>query len=258
MADVLAASEGYEKTGDPAEADLILFNTCSVREKAQEKVFADLGRVKRTQAREPGVLIGVGGCVASQEGAEIVQARALRRSRLRPADAASPARAPRRVAATPASRRSTSPSPRSRSSTTCRPARVEGASAFVSIMEGCSKYCSFCVVPYTRGEEVSRPIDDVLARSPPPRLARREGSDPPRAERERVRGRARPTASAADFALLLAHVAEGRGHRAHPLHHVASARIHAAPDRRVHAASRSWSRRCTCRCSRARTASSPR
>jgi tRNA-2-methylthio-N6-dimethylallyladenosine synthase len=161
MADVLAESEGLQPTDNPEDADVILFNTCSVREKAQEKVFSDLGRIRHLKHRNPGLLIGVGGCVASQEGQAIVERapfvdlvfgpqtlhrlpqlmRARRRSGLPQVDVSFPEI--EKFDALPA-------------------ARVEGVSAFVSIMEGCSKYCSFCVVPYTRGEEVSRPLDDVL------------------------------------------------------------------------------------------------
>jgi len=159
MADVMHAAQGYETTSNVDEADLILFNTCSVREKAQEKVFSDLGRVKHL--KDKGVLIGVGGCVASQEGAAII-ARApyvdvvfgpqtlhrlpellnQRQLQMRPQVDIS--------------------FPEIEKFDHLPPARVDGASAFVSIMEGCSKYCSYCVVPYTRGEEVSRPFDDVL------------------------------------------------------------------------------------------------
>jgi tRNA-2-methylthio-N6-dimethylallyladenosine synthase len=161
MADVLAAAEGFEKTADPAQADLILFNTCSVREKAQEKVFADLGRVKPLKARE-GVLIGVAGCVASQEGEEIVKRAPF-------VDLVFGPQTLHRLPAMLAARRETGRPqvdisfPEIEKFDHLPPARVEAASAFVSIMEGCSKYCSFCVVPYTRGEEVSRPMEDVLA-----------------------------------------------------------------------------------------------
>jgi tRNA-2-methylthio-N6-dimethylallyladenosine synthase len=161
MADVLRESQGLEETGDPAEADVILFNTCSVREKAQEKVFHDLGRVKHLKRARPDVLIGVGGCVASQEGAAIV------------------ARAPyvdfvfgpqtlhRLPAMIEARRESGRPQvdisfPEVEKFDRLPPARVDGVTAFVSVMEGCSKYCTFCVVPYTRGEEVSRPFESVL------------------------------------------------------------------------------------------------
>jgi tRNA-2-methylthio-N6-dimethylallyladenosine synthase len=162
MADVLAAAEGFEKTPDPAEADLILFNTCSVREKAQEKVFADLGRVRALKAARPGVMIGVGGCVASQEGAEIVR-------RAPYVDLVFGPQTLHRLPQLLRQRRATGESqvdisfPEIEKFDHLPPARVEGSAAFVSIMEGCSKYCSFCVVPYTRGEEVSRPLEDILA-----------------------------------------------------------------------------------------------
>ncbi|SFC02224.1 tRNA-i(6)A37 thiotransferase enzyme MiaB [Polaromonas sp. OV174] len=159
MSDVLHAAEGYEPTQNVDEADLILFNTCSVREKAQEKVFSDLGRVKHL--KEKGVLIGVGGCVASQEGAAIIQ-------RAPYVDVVFGPQTLHRLPQMLASRaRLNKPQvdisfPEIEKFDHLPPARVEGASAFVSIMEGCSKYCSYCVVPYTRGEEVSRPFDDVL------------------------------------------------------------------------------------------------
>jgi tRNA-2-methylthio-N6-dimethylallyladenosine synthase len=159
MGDVLHAAQGYEPTQDMEQADLILFNTCSVREKAQEKVFSDLGRVKHLKAK--GVLIGVGGCVASQEGAAIIQR----------APYVDVVFGPQTLHRLPdlLAKRATSGKPQVDISFPeiekfdhLPPARVEGASAFVSIMEGCSKYCSYCVVPYTRGEEVSRPFEDVL------------------------------------------------------------------------------------------------
>ena len=159
MADVLGAAEGFEKTQDPEEADLILFNTCSVREKAQEKVFSDLGRVKHLKKK--GVLIGVGGCVASQEGAEIIKRAPF-------VDVVfGPQTLHRLPEMLKARDRLNQPQvdisfPEIEKFDHLPPARVEGASAFVSIMEGCSKYCSYCVVPYTRGEEVSRPFEDVL------------------------------------------------------------------------------------------------
>ncbi len=162
MADVLAAAEGFEKTSDPAEADLILFNTCSVREKAQEKVFADLGRMKPLKRARPDVLIGVAGCVASQEGEEIVR-------RAPYVDLVFGPQTLHRLPELLAERRATGRAqvdisfPEIEKFDHLPPARAEGASAFVSIMEGCSKYCSFCVVPYTRGEEVSRPLVDVMA-----------------------------------------------------------------------------------------------
>jgi tRNA-2-methylthio-N6-dimethylallyladenosine synthase len=159
MSDVLHAAEGYEPTLDMEQADLILFNTCSVREKAQEKVFSDLGRVKHL--KEKGVLIGVGGCVASQEGAAIIQ-------RAPYVDVVFGPQTLHRLPQLLSNRaRLGKPQvdisfPEIEKFDHLPPARVEGASAFVSIMEGCSKYCSYCVVPYTRGEEVSRPFEDVL------------------------------------------------------------------------------------------------
>ena len=159
MADVLGAAQGYEPTDDPEAADLILFNTCSVREKAQEKVFSDLGRVKHLKAR--GTLIGVGGCVASQEGEAIIK-------RAPYVDVVFGPQTLHRLPELLAERqRAQAPQvdirfPEIEKFDHLPPARVEGASAFVSIMEGCSKYCSYCVVPYTRGEEFSRPFDDVL------------------------------------------------------------------------------------------------
>ncbi len=160
MADVLRAAQGYETTTDVEQADLILFNTCSVREKAQEKVFSDLGRVKHLKAK--GVLIGVGGCVASQEGAAIVK-------RAPYVDVVFGPQTLHRLPELLDRRRAQQlpqvdiSFPEIEKFDHLPPARVQGASAFVSIMEGCSKYCSYCVVPYTRGEEVSRPFDDVLA-----------------------------------------------------------------------------------------------
>jgi tRNA-2-methylthio-N6-dimethylallyladenosine synthase len=159
MADVMGAAEGYEPTDDPEQADLILFNTCSVREKAQEKVFSDLGRVKHLKKK--GVLIGVGGCVASQEGAAIIE-------RAPYVDVVFGPQTLHRLPELLAQReRQKKPQvdisfPEIEKFDNLPPARVDGASAFVSIMEGCSKYCSYCVVPYTRGEEVSRPFEDVL------------------------------------------------------------------------------------------------
>ncbi|MCU0930798.1 MAG: tRNA (N6-isopentenyl adenosine(37)-C2)-methylthiotransferase MiaB [Serpentinimonas sp.] len=159
MADVLGAAQGYEPTQDVEEADLILFNTCSVREKAQEKVFSDLGRVKHLKKK--GVLIGVGGCVASQEGAEIIQRAPFVDVVFGPQTLH---RLPELLNARVAQARPQVDIsfPEIEKFDHLPPARVEGASAFVSIMEGCSKYCSYCVVPYTRGEEVNRPLDDVL------------------------------------------------------------------------------------------------
>jgi tRNA-2-methylthio-N6-dimethylallyladenosine synthase len=160
MADVLHAADGYEKTLNVDEADLILFNTCSVREKAQEKVFSDLGRVKHL--KDKGVLIGVGGCVASQEGAAIIERAPYVDVVFGPQTLH---RLPELLAQRERQRRPQVDIsfPEIEKFDHLPPARVDGASAFVSIMEGCSKYCSYCVVPYTRGEEVSRPFEDVLA-----------------------------------------------------------------------------------------------
>ncbi len=161
MADVLHAAYGMELTNDPAEADMILFNTCSVREKAQEKVFHDLGRVRYLKERNPNLLIGVGGCVASQEGKAIV-------SRAPFVDVVFGPQTLHRLPRLIETRKATGRSqvdisfPEIEKFDHLPPARTEGVTAFVSIMEGCSKYCSFCVVPYTRGEEVSRPLEDVL------------------------------------------------------------------------------------------------
>ncbi|HET9644252.1 MAG TPA: tRNA (N6-isopentenyl adenosine(37)-C2)-methylthiotransferase MiaB [Burkholderiaceae bacterium] len=159
MADVLRAAEGYEPTSDIDQADLVLFNTCSVREKAQEKVFSDLGRVKHL--KEKGVVIGVGGCVASQEGAAIVERAPYVDIVFGPQTLH---RLPEMLRQREASKRPQVDIsfPEIEKFDHLPPARVEGPGAFVSIMEGCSKYCSYCVVPYTRGEEVSRPFEDVL------------------------------------------------------------------------------------------------
>jgi tRNA-2-methylthio-N6-dimethylallyladenosine synthase len=162
MADVLNASEGLIKTETPEDADVILLNTCSVREKAQEKVFSDLGRLRELKQAKPDLVIGVGGCVASQEGAAIIK-------RAPYVDVVFGPQTLHRLPELIHQRRATGKSqvdisfPEIEKFDHLPPARVEGPSAFVSIMEGCSKYCSYCVVPYTRGEEVSRRFDDVLA-----------------------------------------------------------------------------------------------
>lgn len=161
LADLLRAAEGYEPTDDPEAADLILFNTCSVREKAQEKVFTDLGMVKHLKRRNPELIIGVGGCVASQEGEAIIQ-------RAPYVDVVFGPQTLHRLPQMIAQRRATGRAqvdvsfPEIEKFDALPPARVDGPTAYVSVMEGCSKYCSFCVVPYTRGEEVSRPLADVL------------------------------------------------------------------------------------------------
>jgi tRNA-2-methylthio-N6-dimethylallyladenosine synthase len=161
MADLLHAAHGFEATDRPDEADVILFNTCSVREKAQEQVFHDLGRIKHLKLARPDLVIGVGGCVASQEGATIV-------SRAPYVDVVfGPQTLHRLPALIEARRRTGRPQvdiafPEIEKFDSLPPARVAGPAAFVSIMEGCSKYCSFCIVPYTRGEEISRPLEDLL------------------------------------------------------------------------------------------------
>ncbi len=159
MVDLMHATEGYERTNDVEQADLILFNTCSVREKAQEKVFSDLGRVKHLKKR--GAKIGVGGCVASQEGEAIIKRAPYVDVVFGPQTIH---RLPQLLNQAAQSRRSQVDIsfPEIEKFDHLPPARVDGPSAFVSIMEGCSKYCSYCVVPYTRGEEVSRPFEDVL------------------------------------------------------------------------------------------------
>jgi tRNA-2-methylthio-N6-dimethylallyladenosine synthase len=161
MADVLGASDGLVRTDKPEDADVILLNTCSVREKAQEKVFSDLGRLRELKRERPDLVIGVGGCVASQEGAAIVK-------RAPYVDVVFGPQTLHRLPQMIASRRASGSAqvdisfPEIEKFDHLPPAKVEGPVAYVSIMEGCSKYCSYCVVPYTRGEEVSRPFEDVL------------------------------------------------------------------------------------------------
>ena len=205
MADVLHAAQGYEKTDDVEQADLVLFNTCSVREKAQEKVFSDLGRVRHLKAK--GVLIGVGGCVASQEGAALLERAPYVDLVFGPQTLH---RLPQMIDARLTERRPQVDIsfPEIEKFDHLPPARVQGASAFVSIMEGCSKYCSYCVVPYTRGEEVSRPFDDVLTEVAG--LAD-QGVKEVTLLGQNVngfRGKMGGTAEIADFALLLDYVAE--------------------------------------------------
>lgn len=162
MADVLAASEPIVRTDTPEEADIILFNTCSVREKAQERVFHDLGRVRPLKQSKPDLIIGVGGCVASQEGEAIVR-------RAPYVDVVFGPQTLHRLPQLIAERRHSNKAqvdvsfPEIEKFDHLPPARTEGAAAFISIMEGCSKFCTYCIVPYTRGDEVSRPFDDVLA-----------------------------------------------------------------------------------------------
>ena len=161
MAEVLGASHGFTPTDQPEEADLLLFNTCSVREKAQEKLFSELGRWKELKDARPGVLIGVGGCVASQEGDNVF-------TRASYVDLVFGPQTLHRLpalydAALAGQRRVLDISfPEIEKFDRLPEPRAEGPTAFVSIMEGCSKYCTFCVVPYTRGEEFSRPFDDVI------------------------------------------------------------------------------------------------
>ncbi|MGA8277154.1 MAG: tRNA (N6-isopentenyl adenosine(37)-C2)-methylthiotransferase MiaB [Rhodanobacteraceae bacterium] len=162
MADVLNEAQGLELTDDPGCADVILINTCSIREKAQEKVFSQLGRWRALKLENPDLVIGVGGCVASQEGEAIVARAPI-------VDLVfGPQTLHRLPAMIEAHRASGRPQvdirfPEIEKFDSLPEPRAEGPTAFVSIMEGCSKYCSFCVVPYTRGEEISRPFDDVLA-----------------------------------------------------------------------------------------------
>ncbi len=162
MADVLHAFEGFEKTATPENADVILYNSCSVREKASEKLFSDLGRIRELKLANPALLIGVGGCVASQEGDAIVK-------RAPYVDLVFGPQTLHRLPQMIQAKRKTGDSqvdisfPEVEKFDNMPPARVEGVTAFVSIMEGCSKYCSFCVVPYTRGEEISRSFESVMA-----------------------------------------------------------------------------------------------
>src|SRR3954471_3277858 len=209
MADVLNAAHGMVAVARPEEADVILFNTCSVREKAQEKVFHDLGRIKHLKQQRADLILGVGGCVASQEGAAIVE-------RAPYVDLVFGPQTLHRLPEMIAGRRATGSAqvdisfPEIEKFDHLPPARVEGGSAFVSIMEGCSKYCSFCVVPYTRGEEVSRPFTDILAEV---RHLAGQGVMEVTLLGQNVnayRGEL-PGGEPADFALLLAHVAKIEG-----------------------------------------------
>ena len=162
MADVLADSHGLELTDSEEDADVILINTCSIREKAQEKVFSQLGRWKKLKRNNPAVVIGVGGCVASQEGKAIIDRapivdmvfgpQTLHRLPSMLESVRKDGRAAVDVSFPEVEKFDNLPEP-----------GAQGPSAFVSVMEGCSKYCTFCVVPYTRGEEISRPFDDVIA-----------------------------------------------------------------------------------------------
>ncbi|MGB5353150.1 MAG: tRNA (N6-isopentenyl adenosine(37)-C2)-methylthiotransferase MiaB [Woeseia sp.] len=161
MADVLRESHGYELTAEPAEADLLLVNTCSIREKAQEKVFSELGRWRSLKEQRPGMMIGVAGCVASQEGEGITKRAPYVDMVFGPQTLH---RLPQMVDEVRATRRSVIDVtfPEIEKFDRLPEPRADGPTAFVSVMEGCSKYCTFCVVPYTRGEEISRPLEDVI------------------------------------------------------------------------------------------------
>ena len=207
MADVLNAKEGLIKTDTPEDADVILLNTCSVREKAQEKVFSDLGRLRELKLNKPDLLIGVGGCVASQEGKHIV-------NRAPYVDIVFGPQTLHRLPELINARKKTGMAqvdisfPEIEKFDNLPPARVEGGAAYVSIMEGCSKYCSYCVVPYTRGEEVSRPFEDVLTEIAG--LAQ-QGVQEIHLLGQNVnayRGSMQASDEIADFALLLEYVAE--------------------------------------------------
>ena len=162
MADVLMTAHRLEKTTNPDEADVVLLNTCSIREKAQEKVFSELGRFRALKELNPNLIIGVGGCVASQEGAAIIKRapfvdmvfgpQTLHRLGEMVAEVKTKRKPVVDISFPEIEKFDRLPEP-----------RAEGVTAFVSIMEGCSKYCSFCIVPFTRGEEISRPLDDVIA-----------------------------------------------------------------------------------------------
>jgi tRNA-2-methylthio-N6-dimethylallyladenosine synthase len=205
MADVLGAAQGYEQTQDIDEADLVVFNTCSVREKAQEKVFSDLGRVKHL--KQKGVQIAVGGCVASQEGEAII-------ARAPYVDVVFGPQTLHRLPELLNQRRDLKKPqvdisfPEIEKFDHLPPARVEGASAFVSIMEGCSKYCSYCVVPYTRGEEINRPLDDVLTEVAGLTAQGVKEITLLGQNVNAYRGLMGDTAEIADFALLIEYIAE--------------------------------------------------
>ncbi len=205
MADVLGAAQGYEQTQDIDEADLVVFNTCSVREKAQEKVFSDLGRVKHL--KQKGVQIAVGGCVASQEGEAII-------ARAPYVDVVFGPQTLHRLPELLNQRAALKKPqvdisfPEIEKFDHLPPARVEGASAFVSIMEGCSKYCSYCVVPYTRGEEINRPLDDVLTEVAGLTAQGVKEITLLGQNVNAYRGSMGDTAEIADFALLIEYIAE--------------------------------------------------
>lgn len=160
MADLLGKTHGLTQTQDIDEADVILFNTCSIREKAEEKVFSDLGRLRPLKAKKPGLIIGVGGCVASQEGKNIIRRAPYVDMVFGPQTLH---RLPSMIDQLGKGPVIDISFPEIEKFDNLPKPHAKGPTAFVSVIEGCSKYCSFCVVPYTRGEEVSRPFDDILA-----------------------------------------------------------------------------------------------
>jgi tRNA-2-methylthio-N6-dimethylallyladenosine synthase len=208
IADVLRARESMQRTDSPEDADLIVFNTCSVREKAEHKLYADLGRARALKRARPGLMIAVGGCVASQEGAAIV-------ARSPDVDVVFGPQTLHRLPQLLERRRATGEAqvdvsfPSIEKFDALPPPRVDGPRAFVSIMEGCSKYCSFCVVPYTRGEEVSRPFADVVAEVAA--LARQDVKEVTLLGQNVNAWRGEIDGRAADFAELLAFVHEVEG-----------------------------------------------
>jgi tRNA-2-methylthio-N6-dimethylallyladenosine synthase len=205
MADVLGAAQAWQPTDTPEDADLVLLNTCSIREKAQEKVFSDLGRLRMLKVERPGLRIGVAGCVASQEGAAIVE-------RVPFVDLVFGPQTLHRLPEMLDARERTGRAqvdvsfPEIEKFDHLPAARAEGATAFVSIMEGCSKYCSYCVVPYTRGEEVSRPLEDVLTEVA--ELASQGVREVTLLGQNVNAWRAEVDGQPGDFALLLEYVAE--------------------------------------------------
>src|SRR5205085_2095680 len=205
IAEVMRAAQGSERTDLPEEADVIVFNTCSVREKAQEKVFADLGRVRHLKRANPRLMIAVGGCVASQEGAAIVERAPF-------VDVLYGPQTQHRLPELLERRRASGEPqvdisfPLIEKFDTLPAPRAEGVRAYVSIMEGCSKYCSFCVVRYTRGEEVSRPFADVIAEIAA--LARQGVKEVTLLGQNVNAWRGDIGGNAADFAELLAFVSE--------------------------------------------------
>jgi tRNA-2-methylthio-N6-dimethylallyladenosine synthase len=207
MADLLHADEGMEMTNSPEDADVVLLNTCSIREKAEDKVFSDLGRLRELKKTRPNLLIGVGGCVASQEGQQIV-------SRAPYVDVVFGPQTLHRLTNLIAERRKTGVPqvdisfPEIEKFDRLPASRQTRGSAYVSIMEGCSKYCSYCVVPYTRGEEVSRPFEDVLTEVAG--LATNGVKEIVLLGQNvnAYRGKMGDTAELADFALLIEYIAE--------------------------------------------------